>query len=58
VADALRNEPGLEVELVDGNKGELTVSVGGQEVARKAESLPPVDAVLAAVRTAGGVAVG
>jgi hypothetical protein len=35
VADALRQEPGVEVELVDGNWGELTVTVDGQVVAQK-----------------------
>jgi hypothetical protein len=35
VADALRKEPGVEVELVDGKRGELTVLVDGHVVARK-----------------------
>jgi len=38
------------VEVVDGDHGEFTVSVDGQVVARKGESLPSVDEVLAAVR--------
>jgi hypothetical protein len=50
VADLLRKEPDTQVEVVDGERGEFTVSVDGHEVAKKAESLPEPDAVLAAVR--------
>jgi len=46
----LRNEPGLQVEVVDGGRGELTVLVDGREVARKGDSLPSTEEVLAAVR--------
>jgi hypothetical protein len=53
VADALKREPGVQVEVVDGVKGEFTVSVDGQEVARKGDNLPPADEVVAAVRDAG-----
>jgi hypothetical protein len=54
VADALRREPGVQVELVDGAKGEFTVSVDGQQVAAKGGGgLPPVEEVLRAVREAG-----
>jgi hypothetical protein len=52
VVAALKKEPGVEVELVNGNRGEFTVSVDGQVVARKGDSLPSTDAVLAAVRKA------
>jgi len=52
VADALRKEPGLDVEVVDGEKGEFTVWVDGDEVAHKGDSLPPVADVVAAVRQA------
>jgi hypothetical protein len=38
------------VELVDGNRGELTVSADGRVVARKGEALPAIDEVVAAVR--------
>jgi hypothetical protein len=53
LAAALRQEPGVEVELVDGSRGELTVLVDGQVVARKGLfSKPSVQKVLAAVREA------
>jgi hypothetical protein len=53
VADALRKEPGVEVELVDGNRGEFTVLVDGRVVAKKGLiSKPSVDKVLKAVREA------
>lgn len=44
--------------MVDGNRGELTVSVDGQVVARKGESMPSNEEVVAAVRKAGTVAAG
>jgi hypothetical protein len=55
VADALRQEPGVEVEVVDGKRGELTVQVDGRVVAKKFLFffLPSVDRVLKAVRAAG-----
>jgi uncharacterized Zn-binding protein involved in type VI secretion len=40
------------VQVIDGTKGEFTVSVDGREVARKGDSLPPADEVIAAVRNA------
>jgi hypothetical protein len=53
VADALRKEPGVEVELVDGNRGEFTVLVDGQVVARKGLLFKPsLDKVVKAVREA------
>jgi hypothetical protein len=53
VADALRKEPGVEVELVDGNRGEFTVLVDGQVVAQKGLLFKPsVEKVLKAVREA------
>jgi hypothetical protein len=53
VADELRKEPGVEVELVDGSRGEFTVLVDGQEVARKGlVSKPSVETVVKAVREA------
>jgi len=58
LAAALRNEPNAQVEVVDGDRGELTVLVDGHPVARKGEHLPPVDQVLAAVRGAQPAAVG
>jgi hypothetical protein len=53
LAAALKQEPGVELELVDGNRGELTVLVDGREVARKGLLFKPsVQKVLAAVREA------
>ena len=53
MAAALKREPGIEVELVDGNRGELTVLVDGRVVAKKWLFLKPsVEKVLAAVRQA------
>jgi hypothetical protein len=37
------------VEVIDGQRGELTVLVDGREVVRKGDSLPSVDEVKAAV---------
>ena len=49
----MRSEPGVEVELVDGDRGELTVLVDGRPVARKWLLFKPsVEKVLAAVRGA------
>jgi hypothetical protein len=45
----LRQEPDTQVEVVDGERGELTVLVDGREVARKGDSLPSVEEVKAAV---------
>jgi len=55
VADALRNEPGVEVEIVNGKRGELTVQVNGKTVAKKVLFLfkPSVEKILKAVREAG-----
>jgi hypothetical protein len=53
VADALRKEPGLSVDLIDGNRGEFTVLVDGRTVAgKKGDSLPSVEDVVAAVKQA------
>jgi hypothetical protein len=50
----LRNEPGVEVEVVNGKPGELTVQVDGKTVAKKAFFIfkPSVEKVLKAVREA------
>ena len=49
----MRNEPDVEVELVDGGRGELTVLVDGRVVAKKWLLFKPsVAKVLAAVRGA------
>jgi uncharacterized Zn-binding protein involved in type VI secretion len=42
--------------VVDGARGELTVLVDGQEVARKGDSMPSAAEVLDAVKEAGSVA--
>ena len=52
MAAALKDEPGVELHLVDGSRGEFTVSVGDQVVARKTDTLPSVDQVITAVRDA------
>jgi hypothetical protein len=53
VADALRKEPGVEVEVVNGKRGELTVAVDGQVVAKKFLIFKPsVEKVLKAVHDA------
>jgi hypothetical protein len=48
----LRKEPGVEVEVVDGNRGELTVQVDGRTVAKTVLFFikPSVEKVLKAVR--------
>ncbi len=54
MADALRKEPGVEVEVVNGNRGELSVVVDGKVVAKKQFMIfkPSVEKVLKAVREA------
>jgi hypothetical protein len=49
----LRKVPGVDVDLVNGEHGELTVSVDGHEVARKeGDTFPQADKVVAAVQQA------
>jgi hypothetical protein len=50
VADLLRKEPNTQVDVVNGSKGELSVTVDGREVFRKGEQLPEPEQVLQAVR--------
>ena len=54
MADALRKESGVEVELVNGSRGELSVAVNGRVVAKKKFLFftPSVETVLKAVREA------
>ena len=53
MADALRKEPGIEVEMIDGNRGELTVLVDGQAVASKqGHDFPATEQIVSAVRKA------
>jgi hypothetical protein len=58
VAAALRQEPGVNVQLVDGKKGEFTVTVDGQQIPQKGDQMPTVDEVRSAVRQATGQPVG
>ena len=54
MAAALRNEPGVQVDVTDGSRGEFTVLVDGREVVRKdGDALPAENEVVAAVRNAG-----
>lgn len=53
MADALRKEPGVEVELIDGKPGEFTILVDGRVVAQKGLLFKPsVEKVVRAVREA------
>jgi hypothetical protein len=52
VAASLKKEPGVEVEVVNGDHGEFTVSVDGRTVAKRGDTLPSADEVLAAVTKA------
>ena len=54
----MRKEPGVEVEEIDGERGELTVTVDGREVAKKGDAMPSVEEVVAAVRKAVPAATG
>jgi hypothetical protein len=58
VATALKKDQGLQVKLVDGDRGEFTVSVAGKVVAQKGQSLPAVEEVVEAVRKAEPVGAG
>ena len=50
----MRKEPGVEVEVVSGKPGELTVQVNGRTVAKRVFFFKPsVEKVLKAVREAG-----
>jgi hypothetical protein len=52
VAALLRKEPGVQVSLTDGGRGEFSVTVDGRVVAQKTDQLPDPDQVVAAVRQA------
>jgi hypothetical protein len=59
VADELRKEPGVNVQVVDGARGEFTVLADGREVANKTEAgMPSLEDVLAAVRKSGQATAG
>jgi hypothetical protein len=51
----LKKEPDVEVEVIDGGKGEFSVYVDGRIVAQKGATAPTDDEVVEAVRNAGGV---
>jgi hypothetical protein len=57
VAATLRKEPGYQVDLINGEKGEFSVSVDGREVIRKGERLAEIEEVVGAVRNAVPVGV-
>lgn len=46
----LKGIEGLDVETVEGAKGEFTVLVDGQEVIRKVTNLPTVEQAVTAVK--------
>jgi hypothetical protein len=46
----------VNVELVDGSPGELTIIVDGEQVARKGDSLPQINDVVRAVKQSGTAA--
>jgi hypothetical protein len=48
----LKKEPGVDVQVVNGDRGEFTVSVNSKVVAQKGESLPTEEEVLTAVKKA------
>ena len=51
MAAALQAEPGTSVEIVDGQRGEFTVLVNGQDVIHKTgDTLPTEVSVVAAVQ--------
>jgi hypothetical protein len=51
LAEILRKEPNTQVEVIDGNRGEFTVTVDGREVARTTgDNMPEPATILAAVR--------
>jgi len=50
VAAELKAIGGLDVETVNGGKGEFTVLVDGQEVARKTTQVPTAEQAVAAVK--------
>ena len=53
MAAALRNEQDVHVEIVDGERGELTVLMDGHEIAKKSElAMPTVEDVVAKVQKA------
>jgi hypothetical protein len=57
LAAALKQEPGVEVEVVNGNRGELKILVDGGVVAKKFLFFKPsVEKVVSAVREVSSAA--
>ena len=52
MADALRREPGVQVNMEDGGKGEFTVLIDGRPMPRSGDAMPTPEQVVAAVRQA------
>jgi predicted Rdx family selenoprotein len=53
VAAELRKEQGLDVQIVDGGRGEFTVAVDGRTVAEKrGDTMPGAEELKAAIRSA------
>ena len=52
MAAALRQEPDVEVEVIDGKHGEFAVLLDGATIAEKNGSLPDVQDIVKAVRAA------
>ena len=52
MAAALKKEQGFQVDLVDGDRGEFTVSVDGKVVAQKGQAMRSVEDVVDAVKKA------
>jgi hypothetical protein len=53
---ALKTESDVDVQVVNGNRGEFTVSVNGQVVAQKTDDLLPVAQIVQKVRQAKSAA--
>ena len=52
MAEILRTEPDVKVELIDGNRGEFSVVLDDQLIAEKSDVMPTVDEIVSAVRKA------
>lgn len=48
----MKSEPDVQVDVVDGNRGELTVSVDDQVVSQKGDDMPTAQDVLTSIRKA------
>jgi hypothetical protein len=50
VAAQLRTDPNLNVQVVDGDRGEFSVTVDGRDVIRKGDAMPTVEEAVNTVR--------